>query len=254
MRARDVNRAIAAISVAGLFYSGLSPAFADTTPVELELVLSADSSSSIQGGEFDLQVKGYANAFRDPDVIEAIIGLGGNGIAVTFVQWSASFQQIDTVAWTHVRTSADAMAFADAIDKQARRFTGFATATGAAMEHAAKLLSENEFHADRRVIDISSDEHSNEGAHPRHKREAIIADGITINGLIVLDDDDELERYFRANVIGGPDAFVIAVDSYEDFADAIKLKLIREITTRPVARHGGQEEMRVTSSWPGLAR
>ncbi|MGI9464091.1 MAG: DUF1194 domain-containing protein, partial [Aestuariivirgaceae bacterium] len=137
--------------------------------MELELVLSADSSSSIQGPEFDLQVKGYANAFRDPGVIDAIISLGGNGVAVTFVQWSASFQQIDTVPWTHIRTRTDAQAFATAIEKQARRFIGFSTATGAAMEHAAELIDSNDYRGARRVIDISSDEHSNEGAHPRHK-------------------------------------------------------------------------------------
>ncbi len=213
----------------------LSPADAADKTVELELVLSADSSSSIKGSEFDLQVKGYANAFRDPGVIDAIINLGGNGIAVTFVQWSASFQQIDTVPWMHIRTRADAEGFAAAIEKQARKFIGFSTATGAAMEHAAELLESNGYRGLRRVIDISSDEHSNEGAHPRHKRIAIIASGITINGLVVLDDDDELEKYFWANVIGGEDAFVMAVESYKDFAKAIKLKLIREITTEPVA-------------------
>ena len=213
----------------------LPQAIAAEEPVELELVLSADASSSIKGGEFDLQVGGYAAAFRDPGVIDAIIGLGGNGIAVMFVQWSASFQQVDTVPWTHIRDREDAEAFAAAIASQARRFTAFATATGAAMDHAAGLIASNRFCGARKVIDISSDERSNHGPHPRSKRDAIVASGVTINGLVVLDDDDDMVGYFRDNVIGGEGAFVMAVDSYADFAEAIRLKLIREITTTPLA-------------------
>lgn len=214
----------------------VNPSSADSVeiPVELELVLSADSSSSIQGNEFDLQIHGYANAFRDSGVIDAISELGGNGIAVVFVQWSASFQQIETVSWSHVRSRTEAEAFANRIETQSRKFTGFGTATGSALEHAAGLFRGNGYAGRRRVIDMSSDEHSNHGPHPRHKREAVIAAGITINGLVVLDDNDDLEHYFQDNVIGGPGAFVMAVESYEDFAHAIEQKLIREITT-PVA-------------------
>lgn len=203
--------------------------------VELELVLAADASSSIKGPEFDLQVSGYANAFRDPGVISAIKSLGGNGIAVTFVHWSAAFQQVVVVPWVRVRTGAEAEAFADAIENQARRFATFGTATGSAMEHAAGLIDTSAFVGRRRVIDISSDERSNQGPHPRARRDEIIARGMTINGLAVLDDNEDLIGYFRTNIIGGDDAFVMAVTSYADFADAIKRKLIREIKSAPVA-------------------
>ncbi len=203
--------------------------------VELELVLAADASSSIRGSEFDLQVSGYANAFRDPGVIDAIRSLGGGGIAVTFVHWSAAFQQVVVVPWVQVRTQAEAEAFAVAIENQARRFATFGTATGSAMEHAATLLDTNAYAGRRRVIDISSDERSNQGPHPGARRDDIVARGITINGLAVLDDDEDLIGYFRNHVIGGDDAFVMAVGSYADFADAIKRKLIREIKSAPVA-------------------
>ncbi len=205
------------------------------TEVELELVLLADASSSIRGNEFDLQVGGYANAFRDQGVIDAILGLGGNGIAVTFVQWSATFQQFDTVAWRHVRTRADADDFARAVETQARRFQGFGTATGDAMAYGARLFDGNGFAGRRRVIDISSDEHSNQGLHPRSVRGAVLDKGITINGLVILDDAFDLAAYFTESVIGGPGAFVMAVDSYRDFAQAIKLKLVREISGEPLA-------------------
>ncbi len=198
-------------------------------------MLLADSSSSIRGPEFDLQVTGYAEAFRDPDVIQAILDLGGNGIAVSFVQWSATFQQLESVGWTQISTAAESRAFADAIQRQARRFQGFGTATGNALEYGGETLRENGFGGKRRVIDLSSDERSNQGPHPSSVRVELIAEGITINGLAILDDSFDMLGYFRDSVIGGPDAFVIAVEGYEDFAEAIQLKLIREISGKVVA-------------------
>lgn len=213
-----------------------APAGAAEIEVELELVLLADASSSIRGPEFDLQVGGYANAFRDDRVVDAIAALGGNGIAATFVQWSATFQQFDTVPWRHIRTRADAEAFARAVETQARRVVSFGTATGDAMTYGAGLFDGNGFAGRRRVIDISSDERSNQGPHPGAVRGAILERGITVNGLAILDDAFDLKAYFTEFVIGGPGAFVLAVDDYRDFANAISLKLTREISGRPLVR------------------
>ena len=218
------------------------PADTRDMPVALELVLSADTSSSIRGPEFDLQISGYANAFRDPAVIAAIADLGGNGVAVLFTQWSATFQQYDSVAWTVIRTAQESHAFADTIERQARHFTGFATATGNALRHAARQIDGNGFSGQRQVIDIASDERSNQGVQPRSVRDAIVARGMTINGLAVLDDDEDLIAYFEDQVIGGPGAFVMAVDDYRDFAEAIKRKLLREISSQPLARRDDQAQ------------
>ncbi len=62
---------------------------------------------------------------------------------------------------------------------------------------------------------------------------------IAIDGLAILDDSFDVLACFRQSIIGGPDAFVIAVESYEDFAQAIQLKLIREISGQPVALGAG---------------
>ena len=201
----------------------LHPARAETE-VELELVLLADASSSIRGDEFDLQINGYAQAFRDPEVVQAIRELGGNGIAVTFVQWSATFQQFDTVSWTRVWDDVSSASFANAIKTKARQVVSFGTATGSAIAYGKELFPKNGFRGKRRVIDISSDEHSNQGPHPRAVRDKAIAEGITINGLAILDDSFDLKAYFRDAVVGGPGSFVMTVDSYDDFAVAIRLK------------------------------
>jgi hypothetical protein len=61
--------------------------------------------------------------------------------------------------------------------------------------------------------------------------------GIVINGLPILALEPDLDAYYRDNVIGGPGAFVVAVDSFEHFGDAILDKLINEIAATPEVMH-----------------
>ena len=48
------------------------------------------------------------------------------------------------------------------------------------------------------------------------------------------------EPYFRKNVIGGPGAFLLTADSFQDYARAIRLKLLREILV-PLADGSGRQ-------------
>jgi hypothetical protein len=53
-------------------------------------------------------------------------------------------------------------------------------------------------------------------------------------------------------VVGGPGAFVITAESYEDFADAVLKKLIIEIAGKPataVALAPGHRQATPTASW-----
>jgi hypothetical protein len=56
---------------------------------------------------------------------------------------------------------------------------------------------------------------------------------VTINGLAILSDDPELADYYRRNVVSGSEAFVMSVENFDDFAEAMRMKLIREIRYRP---------------------
>ena len=66
-------------------------------------------------------------------------------------------------------------------------------------------------------------------------REIAVRAGVTVNGLAILSEEPDLERYYLTNVIGGPAAFVMVAGDYEDFADAVIRKLIREIVGNPIA-------------------
>ena len=204
-------------------------------PVDLELVLAVDTSSSVSGSEYELQMKGLAEAFRNPAVVSAIRSAGDLGIAVTLVQWAESSRQERAVPWRLVRNAADAAELARAIDEVPRLIHGGATGISFAIAYGVQQLENNGYVGLRRVIDISGDGRANHGPAPSRGRDAAVARGVTINALAILDEIPMLDRYFRSQVIGGSGAFVMVARDWVDFAEAIVLKLIREIADTPVA-------------------
>ena len=66
-------------------------------------------------------------------------------------------------------------------------------------------------------------------------RDSAIAEGVTVNGLAILNEDPSVDHYFKTNVIGGSGAFLLSATDYRDFARAIKQKLLREIAGPPIA-------------------
>ena len=217
---------------------GVKPLFAQdgaAETVDLELVLAVDTSSSVSPLEFDLQMRGLAEAFRHPAVLGAIRAAGDLGIAVSLVQWSDNRNQFIAVDWMTLREEADVLALADEIDKAPRFLVGGGTAIGGALEFAARQFERNDFEGRRKVIDLSGDGRTNQGAHPGPIRDEAVAKGITVNGLAILNEDVYVDRYYRFNVIGGTGAFVMTAADYESFADAMLQKLVKEIAGVPVA-------------------
>jgi hypothetical protein len=198
-------------------------------PVDLALVLAVDASRSVDSEEFDLQRLGYAKAFRNPQVIDAIRGGSVGSIAVTYFQWSGPHVQYLAVPWSVLSDRGDIAAFADAIEHSDRVVFGGGTSVSGAIDYGAALLAEVPAEPARRVIDISGDGSNNNGRLPTYARDEAVAAGITINGLTILNDEPLLDRYYFANVIGGPGSFVVPTSDYETFAEAILSKLIREI-------------------------
>lgn len=204
------------------------------TQVPLELILAVDASGSVSADEFDLQVKGIADAFRDPAVISAIVGAGHGGIAVALMQWSSPGHQVVAVNWQQVSDRASAVLLAQKIISVGRLILG-ETAIDRALRFATAEISTNDYSGRRQVIDLSGDGVTNWGGLPDEARDAAVANGITINALAILNEQPDLDRYFQNHVIGGLGAFVVTASDYEDFARAIRLKLIEEIQGRPAA-------------------
>jgi hypothetical protein len=71
----------------------------------------------------------------------------------------------------------------------------------------------------------------------RAVREEVIEHGVTINGLAILNELPLLDRYFRERLIGGEGAFVMVAQDYADFAQAMAVKLVREIRAVPLTEN-----------------
>ncbi|MEM0942942.1 MAG: DUF1194 domain-containing protein [Pseudomonadota bacterium] len=207
------------------------------TPVQacgLELILAMDVSRSVVNAEYDLQMDGLSAAFRDPAVIEAVTWTPG-GVLATVTQWSGPANQRQSVPWMMLKDEADALAFANAIDAQERVFFAAYTAIGEALYHAARISAGNPTECRRRVIDVSGDGTSNRGRPARAVAEALSLQGYTVNALVIEGDrPGELTEFYRRNVIRGPGAFLEVADGFEDYARAIREKLLREMSP-PIA-------------------
>ena len=204
-------------------------------PVDLELILAVESSSSVSPDEFSLQMQGLANAFRDPAVHAAIQAAGDLGIAVAMVQWSDNRKQTLAINWQMLRDPASALAFAGEIDATPRYLIGGGTAIGGAVNFSAHHLRINPFEGRRKVSVVSGDGRTNQGSNSARACDDAVAQGITINGLAILNEDALVDRHYLANVIGGTGSFVMQADDYADFARAIVEKLIKEIAGVPIA-------------------
>ena len=207
---------------------------------DLLLVLAADVSRSIDDGEFELQRKGYAAALSDPRVLAAIRG-GPNGvIAVCFVEWSGAGEQMVVADWTVIHDEEDAGGLAAAILAAPRSFIGRTSISGAIDFAMARFAAATQ-HSNRRVIDISGDGTNNSGRPVTEARDQALAEGVTINGLAIINDKPNpgyafhtqppggLPHYYEENVIGGPGAFLLQVENFDTFAEAITRKLVTEI-------------------------
>lgn len=223
-------RALAGIALAAALLC-VHPAAAQTD-VDLKLVLAVDVSGSVNQQRFELQRQGYADAFRNPRVLQAIRAGPRQRVAVAMVQWTGPTLHVLVVDWTLVHDQASAEALSERIASAPRKLFGGGTSLSGAIDAAALLLAESPFRSPRQTMDISGDGSNNRGRPADLARDEALRQGIVINGLPILTLEPNLDGYYRDNVIGGPGSFVIAVTNYDAFAEAILNKLVTEIAAR----------------------
>ncbi len=235
--------AVAVACVLGIgVASPVSSSGARAETVDMLLVLAADVSRSIDDGEFNLQRKGYAAAMTDPRVLRAIVSGRHHGIAVTFIEWSGASDQNVVVDWTVVRDEEAAGSIAATMLSAPRSFLG-RTSISAAIDFAMERLAAAPATGDKRIIDISGDGTSNSGRVVTEARDDAVAAGVTINGLAIINTQANpgyafhtqppggLPKYYEENVIGGPGAFMLHIENFESFAEAITRKMVTEIAS-----------------------
>ncbi len=242
-----VRLAVATVVLAlGAFAGGGAGATDAPAEVDAAVVLAADVSRSIDDGEFALERRGYAEAIQSQKLLDAIATGPHGAIALSYVEWAGESEQMVVIDWTVIRNSANAHAFAAALSAAPRSFVG-RTAIGSAINFAFALLSEAKFATDRRVIDVSGDGTSNQGSPVTAARDAAVGAGAVINGLTIFNrraaamggylalhtnPPSGLAQYYHDNVIGGTGAFVVPIDDFNSFGDAMVRKLVSEIAGR----------------------
>jgi hypothetical protein len=211
------------------------------TAVDLELILALDASGSVNQQEFALQLRGYAEAFRNPAVIQAITAGETGNVAVVMLIWAGDRRDGTRVVadWTMINGPESANAFVEAFTKTPRFMLRDGTSLSNVIEVTTKMFDTNQFRGSRKVVDISGDGTNNVGYEPTIARDIAVKAGITINGLAILTDFPDLDEYYAKNVVGGAGAFVISAQNYDAFSAAILQKLVREISWRP--REGAPE-------------
>ena len=199
-------------------------------PVSIELVLAVDTSLSVDDVEYDLQMRGIAQAFRDPEIIN-LIGQQ-DGVAVALFQWSSAVDEQYLIPWHLLHDPATVLSFAAKVEEARRDPVRGFTAIGNAIDFGVRLIADNAFAGRHLKIDLSGDGRNNTGPLPAVSHFRTRAMGIVINGLPILIDTYSLDRYFRDKVISGPGAFLEIANDYRDFARAFLRKLRREIAPR----------------------
>lgn len=216
--------------------------------VDIALVLAADVSRSITTEEFQLQRQGYAKAIANPEVVHAIQAGANGAIALTFVEWAGSEEQQVVVDWQIIRDPASAKAFTDTLLEAPRAFYG-RTSISAALDFAMERLRASGVKAERQIIDVSGDGTNNAGRPLEEARAAALAGGVTINGLAIINESAAmfggfsghtqppggLPSWYHDNVTGGPGSFLLTVENFESFGEAMTKKLLNEIAAaRPL--------------------
>lgn len=227
--------------LAALSASSSARSQSNETAVDVELVLAVDASRSMETFEQKIQRDGYIAALRQKEVINAIReGVHGR-VAITYVEWAGSTMQRVIVPWMLVDGAESAEKFVAALT-QPIPSTQSRTSISGAIDFSSGLFDNNGFNGLRKVIDVSGDGANNNGRPVAEASEAATAKGITINGLPLMTRGDfytdwatkDLDIYYSNCVIGGPGAFMIPVNSWDQFPEAVRRKLVLELAGAPV--------------------
>lgn len=243
MQRRQVLGLALIASCSGLFPATVPTGSAQSTgasqTVDVEIVLAADGSGSIDDEELALQRRGYAAAITHPDVVRTIAGGLHGRIAIAYIEWGGPYSQHTIVDWSLIDGPESAENFAQRLIRAPRAAQGYNSISGA-IDYAVQKINSNEFKGLRKIIDVSGDGPQNGGRPVQAARDDAVSQGITINALVVKSrgggypgpNGEPLEQHYRKDVIGGFGAFVMTVDESIRFSDAVRRKLVLEIAMK----------------------
>jgi hypothetical protein len=209
-------------------------AAAEETSTDANIITGLDVSSSINAQETMLQIDGMAQAIRSPAILAAIQhGRHGRiGFAV-FVWADGDYPEL--VSWRTIGSPEDAEATSQEISSRLQslietssRSVGTLTNLSGAIDHASDMLRQAPYASNRAIVNIIGNGEDNVGEDPQRARANLLAQGATINGVVVGGDPAVL-NYYRQQVIGGRTAFVLPADTAETLVQVFAMKFVSEI-------------------------
>lgn len=216
------------------------------------LALGLDVSGSVDAAEYRLQLDGVARALLDPDVEAALLMIPGAPVRLMVFEWSARNHQRMIVNWTTIQSTDDIARVADILLRtQAAPVENPSTAIGQAMIFGARQLnSQNECW--QKTLDISGDGPANIGLHPEEVTDKVVGD-VVINGLVIGPESPAninknrhnlktLMQYYSDYVLRGAGSFAEPAIDYEDFEEAMRRKLIRELQPAAVSMNASNRQ------------
>jgi len=222
-----------------LTFSGaiLSAAFASTAEAacRLALILAMDVSSSVSDEEYRLQQTGLAAALMSEDVLNAILDTREGYVSLAIYEWSGRNQQSLILDWHELIDRFAVAAAAGTILQSKRSFSRFPTSMGFSLGYGVGLYK-NGPRCDRRVMDVSGDGINNDGFAPQIAYRHFPFDDVTVNGLVIVGSDPEVEEFYEREVLKGRFAFLEVAQGFDDFERAMSRKLFREISNLMVGQ------------------
>ena len=210
------------------------------------LSLGLDVSSSVDHSEYSLQLEGVIAALNAPVVMDILFLQPDAPVRIHVFEWSGPINQTVIVPWTTINTPQDLTLITTRLRAHTRGVPAPTTAVGSAMLAGFSYL-EQQPDCWIRTLDLSGDGETNTGPLPEDIPDAVTPSGVTVNGLVVgsgnffgdqvsRDALADLEVYYRENVIRGPVAFVEVAESYDDYAETMERKLLRELSALAVGQ------------------
>jgi hypothetical protein len=200
------------------------------------LIIGLDRSGSVDAEEERLMVEGLARALEDDEVQNAFLALPGIPVDLSIFEWSGARYQRLILDWAPMSGHEDLDGVARRLRTMSPVDAGTETAIGSAMNYAEAKLSDR-LDCAKLTLDLAGDGKSNAGPEPDAVPFRPGDRDATVNALVIgLRETDggnpgiaELTSYFRVHVIRGPGSFVEAALGFDDFGEAMKRKLKREL-------------------------
>jgi hypothetical protein len=228
---------------------------ASAVEVDTALILAVDVSNSVDETRYKLQMEGIARSLTDEGVLSAIMSGQHGGILISLVFWAEKAEV--AMDWQIIRNAEDAAHVADLMRALPLK-TGEFTCMSRMLEFVGdRIVDDISAKTKRVVLDVSGDgiDNCRQEEESRRERDALVAKGVTINGLpiIVKGENDivgsgayrapgfgmatgpdthetTLDRWYTKNVIGGRSGFVLKANGFEDFGRAFRQKFVSEIS------------------------